>query len=277
MTPQTPAAHSGSRDTLDLMLIRLICWNEELAKERARVLAAASFKKVDASRLNTSRMIGNLRDAAPGVILIDLDRLPSHGFAVAVAIRGSKSLRAIPLVFAGGPEEKLARIRREFPDAVFTNWDAVAVAIKKAAAAPPLNPVKPMSHMERYGNSYLVKKLGFKPNTTVACVAAPEDFEEQLVEIPEGVSLQTKMTAATDLAIWFVRSRRELDGVADYLGARLRNARSAWIVYPKQAGRYKVDFNLNDVRATALEAGLVDYRICSVDADWTGMLFTRKK
>jgi hypothetical protein len=258
------------------MLVRLICWNEELAKGRARELEGAGFQ-VDASKLNTRRMIGHLRDAAPGVIVIDLDRLPSHGYAVGITLRNSKALRSIPLVFAGGAQEKADRIRREMPDAVYTGWDRISAAIKKAIASPPILPVQPKPYMERYGNSNLVRKLGFKPNMTVAVVAAPEGFDEQLAELPEGLTLQSKMTAASDLAVWFVRSRRELDAVADYLGTRLRARGSAWIAYPKQASRYKVDFNLNDVRAMALEAGLVDYRICSVDADWTGMLFTRKK
>jgi hypothetical protein len=49
------------------------------------------------------------------------------------------------------------------------------------------------------------------------------------------------------------------------------------MIYPKQAGQYKVDFNQNDVRRAGLAAGLVDYKVCAVDADWSGLKFTRKK
>jgi hypothetical protein len=38
-----------------------------------------------------------------------------------------------------------------------------------------------------------------------------------------------------------------------------------------------VDFNQNDVRAAGLAAGLVDYKVCAVDADWSGLKFTHKK
>ena len=42
-------------------------------------------------------------------------------------------------------------------------------------------------------------------------------------------------------------------------------------------GRYRVDFNQNDIRLTGIEAGLVDYKICAVDADWSGMKFARRR
>jgi 6-phosphofructokinase 1 len=41
--------------------------------------------------------------------------------------------------------------------------------------------------------------------------------------------------------------------------------------------RYKVDFNQNDVRRAGLAAGLVDYKVCAVDSDWSGLKFARKQ
>jgi hypothetical protein len=131
--------------------------------------------------------------------------------------------------------------------------------------------------MARYKGSSLAAKLGLKPDLKVALVAAPEGFEELVGDWPEGIEIQPKFTNRTGLAIWFVRSGREMAAVADHLGVHLRAGVSAWICYPKRSGRYKVDFNGNDIRAACLDAGLVDYKICSVDADWSGMKFTRKK
>jgi CheY-like chemotaxis protein len=258
------------------MRVRLICWNEELAAERVHQLAGSGFE-IDASRLKPSGLIGHFKDKAFAAVLIDLDRLPSHGCEVAVALRQSPKTRHIPVVFAGGEPAKLEKIRATLPDGVFVPWKRAAAAVKKAAAHPPLNPAKPVSHMQRYQGSGLVTKLGLRPNTEVAVVAAPEGFEELVGDWPEGISIQPKFTSRSDLGIWFVRSARELSTVAGYLGALLRSGVSAWICYPKQAGRYKVDFTGNDVRSACLEEGLVDYKICSVDADWSGLKFTRKK
>ena len=87
----------------------------------------------------------------------------------------------------------------------------------------------------------------------------------------------SKLSPKTGLAIWFVRSPRELPVVAEQLSIRLPQGCSAWIVYPKKAGHIKVDFSENDVRNAGLDAGLVDYKVCAVDADWTGLKFARKK
>ncbi|MCY4506345.1 MAG: DUF3052 domain-containing protein, partial [Acidobacteria bacterium] len=32
-----------------------------------------------------------------------------------------------------------------------------------------------------------------------------------------------------------------------------------------------------DVRSAGLHQGLVDYKICAVDDDWSGLLFSRRK
>src|SRR5579864_5747971 len=111
--------------------IRLVCWNEELAAERARGLKKAGLD-VDASPFDPAGMITRLRENPPAAFLIDLDRLPSHGREVATALRNNKALREIPIVFAGGVEEKVTRIREELPDAAYTPWSKAATAVKSA-------------------------------------------------------------------------------------------------------------------------------------------------
>src|SRR5947209_20247260 len=103
------------------MTVRLVCWNPEVAHERARLLRDAGIT-VDPSPIIPGGLIGQVRATMPSAVLIDLDKLPSHGREVGVALRNSKSIRHIPIVFAGGVEEKVARIRQEMPDAVFTDW-----------------------------------------------------------------------------------------------------------------------------------------------------------
>jgi CheY-like chemotaxis protein len=259
-----------------MSVVRLVCWNEDLARERSRILKEAGIP-VDSAPLHAPGLLRHLRANLPAAVLIDLDRLPSHGREVAVALRNSKSTRHIPIVFAGGLEEKVEKIRRELPDAFFTDWKKVAPALKRALKNAPADPVRPPAHMERYAGSSLVKKLGFAPKMRAALLGAPEDFQEKLGELPEGVEIESKVTRQTKLAIWFVRSRQELEREIEYFSARLPEGSSLWIVHPKQTSRYRTDFNQNDVRAAGLAAGLVDYKVCAVDADWSGLKFARKK
>jgi hypothetical protein len=194
-----------------------------------------------------------------------------------VVLRRSASARRIPLIFAGGADEKVARIRQELPDAVFTPWSAIAPSVRRAVKHAPAEPLKPCPLMERYESSGLVRKLGLKPGMICALLQAPDGFEESIDDLPETLKFQPKIAANSTLAIWFVRSRAEMEFAADHASLRLPQGASLWIVYPKRSGRYAVDFTLTDVRAAALSVGLVDYKICAVDDDWTGLKFARRK
>ena len=237
----------------------------------------ASGLDVDSSAFNPAGMITRLRENPPSLFLIDLDRLPSHGREVAVALRNSKAMRKIPIVFAGGVEEKVSRIREELPDATFTDWNKAAAVAKKALKKAPTPVITPVAHMQRYAGSQLAKKLDFKTGTKAALIGPEESFVELLGDLPEEVDLQSKVNKETKLILWFVRAQPEIAAAFEIASARMLPGCSLWIIYPKKSGSYKVDFNQNDVRLAGLAAGLVDYKICAVDLDWSGMKFARRK
>jgi hypothetical protein len=257
------------------MTIRLVCWNEALAAERAEILTKAGLD-VDASPFNPAGMITRLREDPPRVVLIDLDRLPSHGREVASALRNSKALRGIPIVFAGGAEDKLARIKTDLPDATFTAWPQAAAVVKRTLKKAPPVTVTPVAQMQRYAGSPLARKLDLKKGTK-ALLIAPEDGFTDLLGQPEDVEFQSKVTAHTTLMLWFVRTSLEMQHAFDIAGTRMLPGCHLWVLYPKKAGNIKTDFNQDDVRNAGLEQGLVDFKICSVDANWSGMKFARRK
>src|SRR6202011_295253 len=162
------------------------------AKDRAKLLKAAGFA-ADSSPMQGSGIVGQMREFAPDAVVIDLDRLPSQGREMAIMLCGSKSTRHIPIVFAGGQPEKVARIRAELPDAVYTSWNSVESAIALAITLPPPNPVRPTPHMERWSDSNLVRKLGISPKMQVSILGAPDGFEEVLGDLPENVVTSTRL------------------------------------------------------------------------------------
>ena len=228
-------------------VVRLVCWNAELARNRAELLETSGFE-IDASPLNPAGLIGTFKANPPAVIVIDLDRLPSQGLGVAVALRNSKATCHIPIVFAGGAQEKVERVRGELPDAPYTAWTRVRAAVKQALRNAPLNPVQPTPHMERFAGSSLAKKLGFKTGIKAALLGAPDGFADTLGDLPPGLELQSKLRKNTNLVLWFVRSQNELKAETEFMSARLPEGSSIWIVHPKQSSRYKADFNQNDIR-----------------------------
>ena len=131
--------------------------------------------------------------------------------------------------------------------------------------------------MQRYTGSNLAKKLDLKAGVRAALIGAEDGFVELLGDLPEDVELQARIAPNTKLVLWFVRASHEIAAAFELACARMPEGCSLWIIYPKKAGRYQVDFNQNDIRLTGLQVGVVDYKICAVDADWSGMKFARRR
>jgi hypothetical protein len=127
-----------------------------------------------------------------------------------------------------------------------------------------------------YSGTPLPKKLGIAEGNTVALIGAPEGFEKTLGDLPEGAKLRRTATGSPDLVLWFLRSRAVLEREIKKR-APLAARRGMWIVWPKKTSPLAGDVNENHVRAAGLAAGLVDYKVCAVDADWSGLKFAQRK
>jgi len=49
-----------------------------------------------------------------------------------------------------------------------------------------------------------------------------------------------------------------------------------WIAWPKKASGVQTDLNENIVRDIGLDVGLVDIKVCAIDATWSGLKFVRR-
>lgn len=252
--------------------IRLLHFDPAGAPAKAAALEAAGYD-VDAAPMSAAAL-REVRQSPPAAVVIDLDRQPSSGRDLALNLRQHKATRRVPLLLAGGEPEKVAAVRVLLPDAAFAPWSGVAAALAQAIARPPEEPTVPGSVFAAYAGVPLAKKLGIEPGYVVALPGAPEGLEATLGPLPEGVSLVRDPTAARrDLTLWFVRSQAELQ--AGLAGMAPHAARGRlWIVWPKKASGVAGDLSQVVVRRLGLAAGLMDYKVCSVDATWTGLRFT---
>jgi hypothetical protein len=94
--------------------------------------------------------------------------------------------------------------------------------------------------------------------------------------LPEGAELARDPLASHDLTLWFVRSAAELAADVDRERERI-GRRGLWICWPKKASGIASDLSESVVRTTGLAHGLVDYKICAVDATWSGLRFARRR
>lgn len=123
-----------------------------------------------------------------------------------------------------------------------------------------------------YSGTALPKKLGIKPGTVVVLVRAPDAFERTLGDLPSDVTVRHRNQGMRDLTLWFTRSRAELIAGVSSMARRHETGR-LWILWPKRASPLASDHSESDVRRAGLACGLVDYKICAVDRDWSGLLF----
>jgi hypothetical protein len=254
--------------------VRLLSWNQTEAAERAEQLQSAGFgvihEPLDAAGLRA------LRQKPPSAVVIDLGRAPSQGRDVALGLRKYKATRNVPLVFVGGEPQKVARIKELLPDAVYATWDDVGRSLEQAIAHPPAEPVVPESVFAAYAQTPLPKKLGIKANSVVALVGAPERFEETLGELPEGASLHRGVCERCAPTLWFVRAREELEARIEEMGTWAEGG-GLWILWPKKISGVVSDLSQAVVREVGLASGLVDFKVCAVDATWSGLRFTQRK
>jgi hypothetical protein len=254
--------------------VKLLSWHEDISAK------AASLKqrglKIDAAQLiKTSGLIGELAHLNPAVLVLDLDKLPSNSREVAEALRSSKSAHHIPILFAGGQPEKTERLRSENPNACYATWAEAPRALANLLKQPPSTPAA--APPRNFSSTPLLKKLGINANMEVALIAAPDAFEELLSDLPENTVFTSRIRPTTSLALCFIRSLADLAASLDLLALRLPKQTSVWIIHPKRTGKHHVDFNQNHVRDESLAAGLVDYKVCSIDNVWSALKFSWRK
>ncbi len=253
----------------------LVHWKESETKERAARLRGAGHQVDVLFEPDNLAALRRLRDAPPDAVLVDLSRLPSQGREAGAWLRRAQATRHVPLVFVGGKSDKVAQTRRLLPDAVYTEWDGAVRALEEALAHPPKDPVVPGT-MDGYSGTPLPKKLGVKAGTTLALLGAPEGFEATLGSLPEGVRIRRSARGKADLLLLFVETQADLRKRFQAAERAMAKSGGLWIVWPKKSsGRHK-DLGETEVRRFGLDAGLVDYKICAVDATWSGLKFARR-
>ena len=252
--------------------VRIVHWKAAEAEPLIALCRAGGFH-VEFDAIEFPALAKKIRGAPPDALVIDLTRLPSHGREVATAIRRTKYTRHIPIVFVDGAQEKIEMTRRHLPDAVFTSCSRLCASIRKAMAHPVVNPVVPPDVAERYRLRTKAQKLGIKESVNVGIVDPPRGYEAALGELPQGVELLENPDVVQRVTLWFVRTPEDYQGALRRMRA-IADRTKLWVIWRKGGGSGLTD---KIVREWGNEVGLVDYKICSVSDEWSGMVFARRK
>jgi len=128
-----------------------------------------------------------------------------------------------------------------------------------------------------YSGTPLPRKLGIRAGHRVALLRAPEGFAETLGELPTGVSIRHRARGPVDVILAFASSRSELERGLSRWRAALDPAGGLWIAWPKQSSGVASDLSDGAVREAGLASGLVDNKVCAIDATWSALRFVVRR
>jgi len=121
-----------------------------------------------------------------------------------------------------------------------------------------------------YSGKAAWQKLGLAPGLRILVRHAPGDYAT-LVGVPPGVLHEVGPRSAFDLVHVFADRRATLASELGALAPRLPADGTLWISWPKKASGIVTDVVEDTVRELALPLGLVDVKVCAVDATWSGL------
>lgn len=251
--------------------LRLLHWKALEAEPLRRNLERAGHS-VEYDEQYRTELMREWRKSPPDAFIIDLSRLPSQGKEIAIALRQSPATRAAPIVFCQGEKAKIAAVEALLPDAVYCGLEDLQEAVSAALKNASREIAVPTAMMNRFAERTAAQKLGIREGSTLALREPPPHFDI-LGEMPSGIQL---VEGDADVTLCFLHDpdsvRRVFSEMRDCAGkTRL------WMLWRKKTSKAHQGITEPVVRETGLSLGLVDYKICSVDKDWSAMLFARKR
>jgi hypothetical protein len=126
-----------------------------------------------------------------------------------------------------------------------------------------------------YSGKPLAAKLGIKADHLVLLDNAPADF---VVEgLPPGTSVARRAGRTPyDVVLMFCPDRARLTKRLPVLLARTTTAGMIWTAWPKRSSGVPTDLDENGIRELALPLGVVDVKVCAIDATWSGLKLVRR-
>jgi len=127
-----------------------------------------------------------------------------------------------------------------------------------------------------YSGKPVWQKLGLASGQRLLLVAPPPHADEFLAGTPAGITRLARV-APFDVALAFVTSRRQLAAALAKLLPKLATGGMIWIAWPKKASGVVTDVTEDAVREIALPMGIVDVKVCAIDATWSGLKLLRRR
>ena len=127
-----------------------------------------------------------------------------------------------------------------------------------------------------YSGTPLARKLGLKTGQAALLLGVPLGLGE-ITDFSGFSTRESSINRAAgcsyDYIHVFETQRSLLDDLAPEVAARLRPDGMLWISWPKKAAKVPTTLTEDVLRDVFLPLGLVDVKVCAVDAVWSGLKF----
>jgi hypothetical protein len=128
-----------------------------------------------------------------------------------------------------------------------------------------------------YSRTPLARKLSLKDGMRVWWDRMPGSVRDEIAAEELQLRLLDEAAAPIDAAHVFVTQRSDLDAKLKQLMPLLAPAGMIWVSWPKKAAKVPTDITEDVIREVCLPVGLVDVKVCAVDATWSGLKLVIRK
>lgn len=122
----------------------------------------------------------------------------------------------------------------------------------------------------------LFKKLNFKGQKEIAIFNAPAEFEKEMTAMKNETLMKTSIRDCKDagFVISFVKTKKEVGSIAEFLQKKLEGDPVIWFAYPKKTSKkYKAEINRDNGWESIEKLGFETVRAVSIDDDWSALRF----
>lgn len=128
-----------------------------------------------------------------------------------------------------------------------------------------------------YSGTPLAQKLSLRDGLRTWWCAMPDAVRAEIERDGPALTLLETPQPPVEAAHVFVTERAMLDCELRLLLPLLAPSGFIWVSWPKKAAKVETDITEDVIREVALPLGLVDVKVCAVDATWSGLKLVIRK
>ena len=122
-----------------------------------------------------------------------------------------------------------------------------------------------------YSGTPLPKKLGIKDGFIIKIINRPDYYFDLFPYIPVNLVEENTEEISKDFIHYFEKDRSNLELAIPSLKNEIKQNGMIWISWPKKASKVKSDITEDVIRNFALQNGLVDIKVCSINDIWSAL------